>query len=503
MKVFRSFLILAALVSSPAKFAPAHAADEGRFNPPLEGVYLGLRLASVEGGLRVRAVEPGGSAERAGLREGDVLLAVETLTLDASRSDGGASIEELRGWLASRLPGEPFRVLASRAGERLIFEVRAESRLVRDANALADRMQGNRLFQSLDDKKALLRDLRERFYHASRGARSAREFYEAMHGVVGEFGISHTAVYPPWTANALVRGGAQGSFHLGLFVQRRLIADELYWFVVDLAPDGPARRSGLRVGDELVSVNGRAFGASPRRVLAGYEAHREIYTIAIDRDETVELGVRAREAGAVRSLVVQADLPLSALASSRASIDLLETAHGPVGYMRFWNLLERDLVELVRETLRGRLGSARALLIDLRGRGGTVPVLRAIEKLLLRDGRRVVLLIDRQTRSAKEVLAHLLKGQPGFTLVGETTAGAVRAATYAALPSGAMAMVPLPSFRQVVRLTGGVDLEGRGVKPDIRVDAPLAWSGDEDPILERGKEILERWLASLGRRQRV
>ena len=95
------------------------------------------------------------------------------------------------------------------------------------------------------------------------------------------------------------------------------------------------------------------------------------------------------------------------------------TAPG-VGYIHLWNLLSPETVSIFEEALAKKLHSARALVLDLRGRGGQVRVLKAIAKRVEADGRPTAVLVDNLARSAKEVLAYMLKGGAKITLVGDT-----------------------------------------------------------------------------------
>ena len=152
---------------------------------------------------------------------------------------------------------------------------------------------------------------------------------------------------------------------------------------------------------------------------------------------------------------------------------------------------------------KSKLARARGLVVDLRGRGGQVAVLTAIARALLADGRPAVLLLDSETRSAKEVLAYRIKGKPGMKLVGETTAGAVRPAGYVTLGGGTRVMIPVGDAADVVRLTDGIDLEGRGVDPDIFIDFDLPFSAGRDAILERGVTVLGELISAHRRRRRI
>jgi serine protease Do/serine protease DegQ len=82
---------------------------------------LGLELDPSAPGLRLRALRPGGAAERAGLAPGDVLLRIDGEAL--------ATAEQLSAWLLPRYPGEEIELELLRAGRperrRLSLEPRA------------------------------------------------------------------------------------------------------------------------------------------------------------------------------------------------------------------------------------------------------------------------------------------------------------------------------------------------------------------------------------------
>ena len=84
----------------------------------------------------------------------------------------------------------------------------------------------------------------------------------------------------------------------------------------------------------------------------------------------------------------------------------------------------------------------------------------------------------------------MLKGKRGISLIGDTTAGAVRPAGYVQLQDGARAMIPVNARIQIEKLTGGEDLEGRGVDPDIFVEFRLPFLAGRDPLLDRATALL-------------
>jgi len=480
----RHLLLILSLLAHPAS-----RADEGRFDPPLKGAYLGVSLEEGAGGLRISRVEKNSAAGAAGLRPGDVLLRL-------------GEFDELQGWdvrklaqALSTLPGGgAYRIVVLRDRRKVELEIKPDPSLARDARALARRLKNHRLFSALDEKQELLETLEADLIGAVRRSRSTQAAYEALNEIIDRFDVSHTAVIPPWSYASMLGKGPDGKpvFHLGLTVQKLKGPGGERFFIRELMYGGAAREADLRIGDELLAVNGIPFSTSPRRTLAGYEARHSMYTIQVDSGESVRIGYRRKADGPTRNVAVKADRASTALDSTRESIRMLDRLGPGVGYIHLWNLLAPDNVAIFQAALDKKLRSARALVIDLRGRGGQVPVLKAIAKRLEADGRPAAILIDDLARSAKEVLAYMLKGKKGITLIGDTTAGAVRAAGYITFENQARVMLPVNARIQIEKLTGGLDLEGRGVDPDIFVDFHLPFLAGRDPILQQALNLLNR-----------
>jgi carboxyl-terminal processing protease len=93
----------------------------------------------------------------------------------------------------------------------------------------------------------------------------------------------------------------------------------------------------------------------------------------------------------------------------------------------------------------------------------------------------IVALLDRQSRSAKDVLAYELKRTGIARLVGEPTAGAVIPASFADVGHDTILMFPsfkLPRYTEI--------LEFKPVQPDVYVERAGPLSAGADPILEAG-----------------
>ena len=267
-------------------------------------------------------------------------------------------------------------------------------------------------------------------------------------------------------------------------------------FVRDVFHGAPAHDSGLKTGDELVSVDGAPF--RPVESFRGKAGRR--------------LKVRIRRASAVQEpieiLVEPAELDgrtlfLDAIAESIA-VEAWEGVR--VGYMRMWSFAGpqyRDRME--RALLYGALKDADALVLDLRGGwGGASPSYlnvfsnRSVKwTSTSREGKTesfpsawskpVVLLIDGTCRSGKELLAYAFKKFGLGPVVGERTAGAVVAGTPLVLSDGSILYLAVHDAK-----VDSVRLEAQGVEPSVSVPFKLPYSAGADPRRTRAFEEAAR-----------
>ena len=140
---------------------------------------------------------------------------------------------------------------------------------------------------------------------------------------------------------------------------------------------------------------------------------------------------------------------------------------------------------MLKEKLEGEFSDCDALIIDLRGRGGNGAAIARIVDLLRHDRaakkRPIVALMDRQSRSAKDVLAYEFKKTGVARLVGERSAGAVIPASFADVGYESVLMFPSQKLPRYTDL-----LEFKPVEPDVFVERAGPLSAGKDPILTAG-----------------
>jgi carboxyl-terminal processing protease len=161
-------------------------------------------------------------------------------------------------------------------------------------------------------------------------------------------------------------------------------------------------------------------------------------------------------------------------------------------------------------TLRTR--GARALVLDLRGDpGGLLDQAIAIAGVFLPSGSRVattegeheprrtlrtrgapaggglplVVLLDRASASASEVLAGALRDEGRATLVGSRTFGKALVQTTVTLPDGGALKLTIARYRT----PSGLDIQNVGLRPSIRAVDDRATAADE--ALERALAVAE------------
>ena len=113
--------LLGALVIAPDGALAADGASGSRAAPARHvAPWLGVQMAEVEGGVLVRHVLRGSPAEKAGLRDGDLILTVERASVTRPTDVSSA--------VAQHAPGDTLSLTLRRGGQTLLLTARLEAR---------------------------------------------------------------------------------------------------------------------------------------------------------------------------------------------------------------------------------------------------------------------------------------------------------------------------------------------------------------------------------------
>lgn len=335
-------------------------------------------------------------------------------------------------------------------------------------------------------RRVKLPALIERFRPRAARAATLQEQRQVVHEMLGGIPASHLGLLSSAAFDAVI-ADLQGRPYPTVGFQLVGFADGYYaGFVLE---GGPAVRAGLLAGDRVRAIDGVPVERSPRVEWRSDDAY-----IGDERDPAVHL-VRAaagdrvdfeieRKPGERLTLTIGAE-EYSALDAARASVRVIERGDLRVGYLHFWYIHLTGVPDLLRENLSGSLRDCDAIVIDLRGRGGAyqeiVKILDVVRADRERTRRPFVALVDRQSRSGKDILAYEFKTQKLAALVGEPSAGAVIPATFADVGHDTILMFPARALPRYTDL-----LEFKPVEPDVRVERAGVYAAGDDPIREAG-----------------
>ncbi|MDQ3669488.1 MAG: S41 family peptidase [Actinomycetota bacterium] len=247
--------------------------------------------------------------------------------------------------------------------------------------------------------------------------------------------------------------------------------------VVKAALQGPARQAGIRPGDLIVSIDGRRVRALPFQ--------RSLELIKGKEGTVVRLMVRRPREGTLSFAVKRREIELPSLRARTIDAGRVEIAYVRLLSFRVnaGERLEQRATALVK-------AGADGILLDLRDNSGGL-LAQAVRSVSLfvdkgvvcvtegrRHGRHVydvtgkaqlpriplVVLVDRDSASAAEIVAAALGDHDRAVVVGEPTYGKAFVQSVRPLSNGAA----LKLTTAVFLTPSGRNLTGRGLAPDVR-----------------------------------
>lgn len=270
--------------------------------------------------------------------------------------------------------------------------------------------------------------------------------------------------------------------------------------VTTVFDDTPAKRAGIREGDEILAVDGRSIAGKPADLATGM--------IKGPPGTTVELKVRTPSGDTREIELERAEVRVPVVEGK-----LRRTGGRKVAYVQLSGFSEGAHGELRSEVERLYGESAEGLVLDLRGNGGGLlneAVLTS--SVFIEDGvivstagraqpdqdyeavgdalepRPMVVLINRDTASAAEILASALGERGLATIVGTRSFGKGSFQEVIELEDGGALDLTVGEY-----LTSeGKSLAGKGIRPDVPAKDRLRTPPDE--ALRRGLEVLGREL---------
>ncbi len=290
--------------------------------------------------------------------------------------------------------------------------------------------------------------------------------------------------------------------------------------VTRVAHGSPAAHAGIRIGDEIVSIDGMPTsdlrdleGELPIARWQGYVPYVVEKWLEGDAGRTVEIEVRSGDAAPrplelVRTAPEFPPIEFGFLGEMSSDFEARRLHDGTL-YVRFSPCFTQQLQQ-VEEAIRGGL-DAPGLLLDLRGNpGGLGATAMGVARLLVKDHTSlgvmqmrptsdqvneirfdvnpddapftgpVVLLVNGSTGSTAEILAGGLQSIGRARVVGSRTMGAALPSTIEELPHGWRMLFTIGDFT----LPDGRSVEGPGVEPDVEVEITRAsLASGADPVL--------------------
>ncbi|MED1468642.1 S41 family peptidase [Bacillus salipaludis] len=244
----------------------------------------------------------------------------------------------------------------------------------------------------------------------------------------------------------------------------------------------PAEKAGLKPHDQILKVDGKS--------VQGLDLNKATLKIRGKKGTTVKLEIaRPSLKDPITIEVMRDEIPLETVHSSTK-----EQNGKKIGYLQVTSFSENTAADFKKELGSLEDNHIEGLIIDVRGNPGGylnsvenilkefVPKDKPMVQIEKRNGDRerffsslkekkdypVVVLVDKGSASASEILAGALKEADGYQLVGETTFG--KGTVQQPVSMGDGSNIKLTLFKWLT--PDGNWIHKKGIKPDVEIKQP-------------------------------
>ena len=279
------------------------------------------------------------------------------------------------------------------------------------------------------------------------------------------------------------------------------LGPDCFLVVVTPIEGSPSEKAGIKAGDAIVAVDGTSLDGltvdGARNKIRGKKGTEVVLSIVRDKAAPVDITV-------VRDVIVQKEVIAKDLAGGKVGY-IAVTGFSDNSQAKFHDALQTDLK-----------AGKKAIILDLRGDpGGYVTAARAIASEFVASGPifweqdadgvtnetdatgdgiatdpsiKLVVLVDKGSASASEIVAGALQDTKRATIAGETSFGKGTVQQWIPLQNGSALKLTIAKW-----LTPDKHwIHHVGIVPDVPVATPADASPTNDPVLDKAVELLTK-----------
>ncbi|HET7029629.1 MAG TPA: S41 family peptidase [Candidatus Limnocylindrales bacterium] len=284
------------------------------------------------------------------------------------------------------------------------------------------------------------------------------------------------------------------------------LGSDCFLTVVTPIEGSPSEKAGVKAGDEIVAVDGKTLAGQTvdgaRDQIRGKKGTE--VTLSIVRAGAAPIDIKV-----VRDVIVQKEVIAKDLAG------------GTVGYIAVTGFSDNSQTKF-HDALQADLKAGeKKFILDLRGDpGGYVTAARAIASEFIKDGTifweedasgkqdptdatgqglatdpsiQLVVLVDKGSASASEIVAGALQDRKRATIVGETSYGKGTVQQWIQLQDQSALKLTIAKW-----LTPDKHwIHHVGIVPDVPVTTPADAGPNNDPVLDKAVELLTKASSAL------